>query len=116
MVKMNCLDFLSTFPRFYIFQEKRNQTNFGGVLFLIYIIIMIILSLTYILDFALNPKYEIEASTIFINKNEKNNSPPDPEVDLEIIINYSNDSNFSVFLKKKTQKFNIMGHMKNQKY
>ena len=117
MVKMNCLDFLSTFPRFYIFQEKRNQTNFGGVLFLIYIIIMIILSLTYILDFALNPKYEIEASTIFINKNEKNNSPPDPEVDLEIIINYFNDSNFSdsLFFKEKNSKIQHYGSYEESK-
>ena len=34
MVKMNCLDFLSIPPNFYIFQEKKYKTNFGGILFL----------------------------------------------------------------------------------
>ena len=58
---MNTLDFLSTSPNIFIFQKEANKTNFGGVLFLIYIIIMIFISLIYILDYALNEKFEIES-------------------------------------------------------
>ena len=61
---MRNLDFLSEFPRTFIFQKEVNKTNFGGVLFLIYGIIMIIISLSYILDFYLNDKFEIEYSSI----------------------------------------------------
>ena len=61
---MKKIDFLSEFPRLYIFQQEKNKTNFGGILFLIYIIIMIIIALTYILDFYLNDKFEIEFLSI----------------------------------------------------
>ena len=64
---MNALDFLSNSPNIFIFQKETNKTNFGGVLFLIYIIIMIFISLVYILDYALKDKFEIE-SYIFNNK------------------------------------------------
>ena len=58
---MHFLDFLSESPKFYIFQRETNKTNFGGVLFLIYVIIMILISLLYILDYALNDKYTYES-------------------------------------------------------
>ena len=38
---MRNLDFLSEYPRTYIFEKDVNKTNFGGVLFLIYAIIML---------------------------------------------------------------------------
>ena len=57
---MRAIDFLSDSPRNYIFKKEVNKTNFGGVLFLIYCLIMLIIILTYILDYALNEKYEIE--------------------------------------------------------
>ena len=61
---MRKLDFLTEYPRIYVFQQERNKTNFGGVLFLIFLIIMLIISLSYILDFALNEKFEIEYLSI----------------------------------------------------
>ena len=61
---MNSLDFLNIPPQYYIFGKKNNQTNFGGVLFLIYIIVMIFISLIYILDYSLNDKYDVESYTI----------------------------------------------------
>jgi len=61
---MRNLDFLSEYPRTYIFEKDVNKTNFGGVLFLIYAIIMLIISFSYILDFALNEKFEIEYLSI----------------------------------------------------
>ena len=61
---MRKLDFLTEYPRIYVFQQERNKTNFGGVLFLIFLIIMLIISLSYILDFALNEKFEVEYLSI----------------------------------------------------
>ena len=57
---MRAIDFLSDSPKNYIFQKEVYKTNFGGVLFLIYCIIMLFITLTYILDYCFNEKYEIE--------------------------------------------------------
>ena len=62
---MRNFDFLSETPRIFIFSKKTNKTNFGGFLFLIYIIIMIFISLLYILDYAFNDKYNVECLTIY---------------------------------------------------
>ena len=62
---MNCLDFLSESPKLFIFQKKTNKTNFGGILFLIYIIIMLFISTTYIIDYITNDKYSYEALTFY---------------------------------------------------
>ena len=62
---MEYLDFLSSSPTFSIFEKKRNNTKFGGILFLIYIIIMLFICLIYILDFILNEKYDIQCFNSF---------------------------------------------------
>jgi len=56
---MRNLDFLSESPKMFIFNKETNKTYFGGILFLIYITIMILISLAYILDYAFNDKYTI---------------------------------------------------------
>ena len=61
---MRKIDFLSEYPWFFIFEKEVNKTTFGGILFLLYAIIMLIISISYILLFALNDKYEIEFLTI----------------------------------------------------
>ena len=61
---MRKIDFLSEYPNLYIFQQERHKTNFGGVLFLIYIIIMLIISSSYIIDFIINDKFEVENLSI----------------------------------------------------
>ena len=61
---MYYLDFFNSPPQYSIFQKEKNRTQFGGVLFLIYIIVMLFISLVYILDFAINEKYDIEYMTI----------------------------------------------------
>ena len=58
---MNYLDFLNDPPHHYIFGKRRNKTKFGGMLFLIYLIIMIFISLLYILDYAIHEQYDIES-------------------------------------------------------
>ena len=57
---MRVLDFLSDSPRNYIFQKRAHKTNLGGFLFLLYCLLMIIIALSYILDFAFNDKFEVE--------------------------------------------------------
>ena len=54
---MNKLDFLSGPPQMSFFQKNSNQTFFGGVLFLFYIIITIGISVPYTLNYILNDKY-----------------------------------------------------------
>ena len=66
---MEYIDFLSSSPSFSIFQKKANKIKFGGVLFLIYIIIMLFICLIYILDYILNEKYEIESSVLYKIRN-----------------------------------------------
>ena len=59
------LDFLNESPPFYIFSEKSNKTSFGGVIFIFFIIIMILISLLYFYDYLKNEKYEIEYSRFY---------------------------------------------------
>ena len=69
---MHVLDFLSSSPKFFIFQKETAKTNFGGILFLIYIIIMMTISLAYIVNYAVNDKYTYEIKLI---DNTTNNEP-----------------------------------------
>ena len=60
---MNFLDFLCDSPKLFIFDKEANKTNFGGVLFLIYIIIMVLISIMYIISYSKNDKYNFEGFT-----------------------------------------------------
>ena len=86
---MNAIDFFNLPPQYSIFQKETNKTQFGGVLFLIYLIIMFLISLAYILDYAVNDKFEIEYSIVnsfFSKKNPEDigNGKFDPDVNPEI--------------------------------
>ena len=98
---MHFLDFLNESPNFFIFQQKSNQTNFGGVLFLIYIIIMILISLAYILDYALNDKFTYESFKFYNyleNQNELNKDVKlNPFFNLTISIKKFYGYEFAVF-------------------
>ena len=56
------LDLLSSSPQMFILRHGTNKTFFGGILFIIYIIIMIIISIFYVLNYALNDKYIVRYS------------------------------------------------------
>ena len=103
---MHSLDFLSDSPRIFIFQKEANKTNFGGVLFLIYAIVMILISLAYILDFALNEKYTYEAISFYnhTNKEEIKKMNDDEELNpyLELTISLKDD-NFSLMNKTEEE-------------
>ena len=64
---MNFLDFLNNSPNIFIFQRKANKTNFWGVLFFIYIIIMIFITIMYIIGYIKNEKYIFEGFTFHNN-------------------------------------------------
>ena len=87
---MEYLDFLSSSPSFSIFQKKTNKTKFGGILFLIYLIIMLFICLIYILDFILNEKYDIQCLTSYRFNNDDTekdlNKIPDVLVDFKILV------------------------------
>ena len=57
---MNAIDFFQSPPQYSIFQKEINKTQYGGILFLIYLIIMFFISSAYIIDYAMNDKFEIE--------------------------------------------------------
>ena len=102
---MECIDFFSKPPNMFIFQKKSNQNNCGGLLFLIYIIVSLLISLVYILDYALNEKYIYEAVTFYNQTNvfgEKKKMIEDeqlnPYLNFNIIFNHDN---FSIFDYRK---------------
>ena len=68
---MHFFDLISDSPKLFIFQKEANKTNFGGVLFMIYIITMLLISLAYILDYALNDKYTYESVTFYNHTDDK---------------------------------------------
>ena len=58
---MRALDFVSRSPQLSIFKEGANKTKFGGVIFLIYIIILITLAIIYLYDYIARDKYEFNS-------------------------------------------------------
>ena len=103
---MEYIDFLSSSPSFSIFQKKANKIKFGGVLFLLYMIIMLFICLIYILDYILNEKYEIESSVLYNNRNlfgtideRKLNKIPDIEINFIIYLHTNLDYPKGVFIK-----------------
>ena len=60
---MHPLDFISDSPNLYLFHKKSIKTNFGGFLFLIYLIIIILIIIYYIIDYIKNDKYIIQSFT-----------------------------------------------------
>ena len=62
---MHPLDIISNSPNLYILRKESNKTNFGGFLFLIYLIIIITIFVYYIIDYTKNDKYIIQSFNHF---------------------------------------------------
>jgi len=92
---MNPLDFVSGPPNLYIFQKKSNKTNFGGVLSIIYGIIMIIITIYYIFDFKntyLKDSYTVQSFTRWTKKTIEHANEEEKN-------NYSQNINFKIEFK-----------------
>ena len=89
------LDFLSSPQQFYFLNKRTNKTIFGGILFIIYILIIMNIFISYILDFYLNDKYDIRYSLYnnFTNFAEENNK----------IEEFNPILNFSINMKRITK-------------
>ena len=54
------IDLLSAGPQIFIFNKDSNKTVFGGSLFLIYLIIVLLIGVAYLIDYILNDKYDVQ--------------------------------------------------------
>ena len=71
---MNPLYFISESPKNFIFQKNSNKTNFGGFITLIYLIILILIAVSYIYDYySLGVKFEIRSFIKYISEEEELN-------------------------------------------
>jgi len=100
---MHPLDFISQSPHLFIFNKEANKTNFGGILFIIYIVICLGIFLYYLLNYIKNNKYEIQYTlnynkTLFKDRDAIfNNDSLNPIMHIEFYVNngrhlYSNDT------------------------
>ena len=61
---MHCLDLISGPPKLFIFQKESNKTNLGGVLFFIYSLIVIFITLFYIHNYSKADIYSFSSNEI----------------------------------------------------
>ena len=88
---MHGLDIISGFPNLYIFKKESNKTNFGGFLFLIYLLIIISIIAYYIIDYEKNNKYIIQSFTHFNILSEKEIEERNKNVTFNPFINFKFD-------------------------
>ena len=102
---MNCLDFLSKSPNALIFGQKSSKTNLGGVLTVIYLIIVLIIAVAYLFDYGVNNKYSVlyVSEHGFISNEEAierfNDEKLNPEITFKI--HFSTNVNINNFLLVK---------------
>ena len=117
---MRKLDFISASPHLSIFKAISNKTSFGGTLFLIYLIILVILSSFYIYDYTSKEKYILESNFIKndtkLKERKQANEIKEMEKELSLFLSregeyiYQNDGFFLVDFGKLKEK------IKNEKY
>lgn len=83
---MRYLDFFSQPPNIYIFHEKKNQTSFGGFIFILFVIFMILISILYIYEYYSNEKFNIEYSRYYspITSTQRDLFNSNPELNPEL--------------------------------
>ena len=59
-MRLNVFDFLSSSPQTFIFNRRSNQTNFGGVLSIIYLLIFISITGLYLISYFNEDNYSIQ--------------------------------------------------------
>ena len=96
---MHPLDIISNSPNLYILRKESNKTNFGGFLFLIYLIIIITIFVYYIIDYTKNDKYIIQSFNHFNIKSDKEEEERNKNDFYNPTINFTLD--IEVFFKGK---------------
>lgn len=91
---MRNIDFISNNPQLTIFKQGANQTSFGGILFLVYTIILILLSIVYIIDYSSQDDYVFEYT--YIQEPYGKQTIP------------SNDENINPYYKEMTFLFSLI--------
>ena len=108
---MKKFDILSQPPRTYIFERFSNKTIFGGVLSIIYLLIMIFISIYYIYNYIIGDKYEYFYSYRELPQDQKKkvfagfDTNPPIQIKLDAIneLDWNISSNLQfVFYTKKT--------------
>ena len=105
---MHKLDFLSVAPKTFIFEKSSNKTNLGGVFTLIYLIIVLFIFLAYLVDYTVNPKYEVQLfSEYFYNYDREyiENKRKDEKLNPKLLVSFfylgetseKNESEFFVY-------------------
>ena len=85
---MRKIDFLSNPPKTFIFQKSSNKTAFGGVLTIIYLLIILIIAFTYIYNFVVNDKYIISYINSYEPKTDKEISELRKDPNLNPTLNF----------------------------
>ena len=96
---MHPLDIISNSPNLYILRKESNKTNFGGFLFLIYLIIIITIFVYYIIDYTKNDKYIIQSFNHFNIKSDEEKKERNKNDFYNPTINFTLD--IEVFFKGK---------------
>ncbi len=99
---MHPLDVISNSPNLYILQKTSNKTNFGGFLFLIYLVIIIIIWVYYIIDYSKNDKYTIQSFSHFNFKTAEQKE----ELKKDELFNPYINFNLTVLFKEKEKEYN----------
>ena len=91
---MHGLDFISDSPRTYIFHKGSNKTNLGGILGLVYIIIFILISVAYILEYILNEKYEFSYfyKTLIKEEQDKKREEANQNIGFQFELEYEDET------------------------
>ena len=97
---MHPLDIISASPNLYILHQKSNKTNFGGVLFLIYLVLVILIIVYYILDYKDTPEFSIQSLVHFNIKSDEENAERkknilyNPNINFTIDLSMKRDESF----------------------
>ena len=119
---MNSLDFISESPKVCIFQKSSNKTNLGGILTLIYLIILISIIAAYLYDFFTYEKYEYSYFYKYLlKKSDRDEVKKDPEFNEPINISFhfqynQSDISDNFIILVKDENLKIKKELNKSKY
>ena len=91
---MRALDVLSISPKNFIFEKDANKTTFGGVLTILYLLVLFIMAFIFLYNYETNSKYIITYNHYqkSLSNEERDSKINDPKYNptLEFIFNLEN--------------------------